>query len=132
MHIKLHGGACCGIKHIHALGSDPHYQIVARKALDPTKTSFGRRGCTGVNDAHADTYPEDFFNEDAPKETYIDRFDRLLAFVKDNRPHGIVEVVLVSCQDAWFPLIEERGFKLVTKAKNSNTSAMLHVFHLGY
>lgn len=132
MYIKLHGGACCGVKHIHELGTDPHAMLTARDTLADDQTSFGRHGCDGVNDAHADTYPEDFFNEAAPKEKRTERLDRLIAFLKANRPHGIIEIVLINLQNQWFPLLEERGFKKVSEAVNSNTDRTLNVFHLCY
>lgn len=134
MYIKLHGGACCGIKHIHSMATQPSAIIDAREALTGDDTSFGRRFPNGVNDAHADDYPEDFFCAAAPEETYTARLDRLLAFIKGHRGNGgIVEIVLVSSQSVWFPLLEERGFKRVTPdngVKNYNTSNHLHVFHL--
>lgn len=132
MYIKLHGGACCGIKHIHEMGYHPDEVLAARLAKTGDETSFGRYHHNGVNDAHADTYPEDFFNDEAPKETRAERLARLLEFLKKHRPHGIVEIVLVSNQHQWYHTLEGHGFKKVTEAKNSNTSNQLRVFHLAY
>jgi hypothetical protein len=138
--IKLHGGACCGIKHIHGMGehpkgcgqSDTCCMLAARSKLTGEQTSFGRSSSSGVNDAHADEYPEDFFCDEAPQELPIDRLDRMLAFLKKHRKHGIVEIVLILGQKRWFPVLEERGFTKVTEAKNSNTHNTLFVFHLAY
>lgn len=135
MYIKLHGGKCCGVKHIHEMAAYPTAMLSAREALTGAATSFGRQPTSGVNDAHADDYPEDFFCDEAPQETYADRLDRLVKFLKKHRPHGIVEIIITSGQSIWFPYLEERGFKRVTPdggVRNSNTSNYLHVFHLYY
>jgi hypothetical protein len=132
MYIKLHGGACCGIKHIHDMGGSPDTKLSARDALIDGATSFNRHPVRGVNDAHADTYPEDFFYEEAPAETGAKRLDRLLKFLKKRRPHGIVEIVLTNSQHLWFPVLEDHGFVKVTTAVNSNTDNTLNVFHLSY
>lgn len=132
MHIRLHGGYCCGIKHIHGLGHFPSHHIDARSKLSGDETSFGRHGHTGVNDGHPDDYPEDFFNEEAPDETYEARFERLVEFIKLHRSHGIIEVAVISSQFQWYPIFKRLGFEKVSEAKNSNTGNQLRVFHHSY
>jgi hypothetical protein len=132
VYIKLHGGACCGIKHIHSMGDGPDEVLSARLELTGTNTSYGRIATKGVNDAHADTYPEDFFYPSAPKETRLARLERILAFLKKERPNGIVEIVITTSQHLWYSPLERLGFVRVTEAINSNTGNRIVVFHLAY
>jgi hypothetical protein len=114
------------------MGCSPDTKLTARAALIDTDTSFGRHVVRGVNDAHADLFPEDFFFEKAPAETSAERLNRMLKFLKKKRPHGIVEIVLTDSQHLWFPVLEDHGFVKVTTAVNSNTANTLNVFHLSY
>lgn len=121
MQAYIHGGKCCGIKHIQGLDYDPHAMLSAKRS----GKKLMNEGSCYMNS----TRP--FFYEAAPAETYLKRFDRILAFIKANRPKGVIEVVLSDFQlVTWRPLIEERGFKLVTKAKNSNSGQTIHIYHL--
>jgi hypothetical protein len=115
------------------MGDGPDEVLSARLELTGTNTSFGRHSTSGgVNDAHADTYPEDFFFEAAPKETRLARLERILTFLKAKRPHGIVEIVITTSQHLWYAPLERLGFVRVTEAINSNTGNRIVVFHLAY
>lgn len=74
------------------------------------------------------------FHEAAPAESGADRLDRYLTFLKKHRPRHIVEICLGEgryCdQTAWYGPLEERGFKRVTSAMNSNSGHKVHIYHL--
>jgi hypothetical protein len=73
----------------------------------------------------------DFYTEARPRETATERLDAILAFLKRKRPRGLVEVTLGMYQKPeWEKTLTDRGFKLVTKFKNSNTSCKVYVYHL--
>lgn len=134
MKIVLHGGDCCGIKHIHGLSYYPSEQVCARKARKRT-SYLGNTYNNALNDmrSHNSNRNYDFFNEAAPKESYEKRFERLVKFVKDKRKHGIIEVVLSnSTQKAWIPIVLREGFKEVSRGTNSNTSVVIVIYHLVY
>jgi hypothetical protein len=128
--ISLHAGNCCGVKHIWGLSYYPDITLCARKGGG--KTSFNDHWSDANNDMmHSNSNGKcDFFNEAAPKETYAERFSRLVEFIKDNRSHGIIEVVLNSSQHMWKPILEKHGFKEVTSGKNGNTGHMITIYHL--
>lgn len=133
MRISLHGGNCCGIKCINGLYYYPDLELAARKPIK--RTSFGQKYSSGVNDMiQSNPYGKyDFFNGAAPKETYTQRLDRFITFIKTYRSHHAIEIVLnKTSQKAWVPVLEERGFKLVTESKNSNTMNTIQIFHLVY
>lgn len=133
MRISLHGGNCCGIKHIHDLGRYP--TVLKCAARKPRKmTSFGQSETSGTNDMiHRNVRGKcDFFNEAAPQELYEDRFDRFVKFIKDKRPNGIIEVVINPSQKAWEPILKKHNFKKVSSGTNSNTYGTIIVYHLVY
>jgi hypothetical protein len=137
MKITLHGGDCCGVKHIRGLGVYPDMYLTARVAVSKgsERTSIGH-GITGAtNDMRhkqPDTQHEDFFNEEAPKESYNRRLGRMIRFIKHHRSHGLIEIILNPNQTAWHDKLRRRKFKLVTTFKNSNTGSTLTVWHLAY
>jgi len=121
MQAYIHGGKCCGIKHISGLGYHPEECLPAKKRSKPLK----HEGSCYMNSSRP------FFHVPAPAETYLQRFDRILAFIHANRPKGVVEVVLTGTQLLyWRALLEERGFTLVNKCKNSNSGNTIHIYHL--
>lgn len=133
MRISLHGGDCCGIKHIHGLGPHPdHGMLCARKARK--MTSFGQKLMPAVNDMRSRNprKNEDFFNEAAPQELPKDRFKRFVKFIKKHRAHGIIETVINTNQKAWEPVFEKHGFKRVSFGQNSNSYQTIFVYHLVY
>lgn len=121
MQAYIHGGKCCGIKHIFGLGYHPDEMLPRRGKSKKLKNE----GSCFMNS----TRP--FFHESAPAETYLKRLERIIAFIQVNRPWGVIEVVLSDCQLLhWRPKIEELGFKLVNKCKNSNSGQTIHIYHL--
>lgn len=139
MRISLHGGNCCGVKHIHELGQYPNTKVAARKGTKVT--SFGQKHSiygyllsSGMNDMRTSNSKKscDFFNLAAPQETYAERLKRFVQFIKDNRPNGIIEVIINLQQTKWKPILEELGFKSVSSGKNSNTGSTITIYHLVY
>lgn len=133
MRISLHGGDCCGIKHIHGLGYYPDTYLSARKKRK--MTSFGQQPYNnGINDMiHKNARGKsDFFNEAAPMETSEARFSRFVDFIKAKRPNGMIEIVLNTHQMAWKPIITAMGFLSGPSGKNSNTAMVITAYHLVY
>lgn len=133
MRISFHGGMCCGIKHIFELGKCP---TIIREPLE--KIGNGKP-C--IYDVTYDWCRQDerFFREEAPAETGDKRLDRYLEYLQEHRPGGIVEITLVTpgkgwwSQEAWVPVLVERGFVEVTPeggVYNSNSGNKVRVFHL--
>lgn len=121
MQAYIHGGKCCGIKHIQGLGYNPNTMLRAKRRGKQLKNE----GSCYMNS----TRP--FFYKSAPAETYLKRLERIIAFIHANRPQGVIEVVLSDFQlVAWRPEIEALGFKLVNKCKNSNSGQTIHIYHL--
>jgi hypothetical protein len=134
MEAHLHGGFCCGIKHISGL-SLPAYSTSEKAELTGEATSFNRNpnGNNAVGDMHRELYGEDFFAPAAPKEKYPERLKRMVEFIKANRKHGLIEIVIQKTyQVSWIPHLEALGFKMVTEFTNGNTSAVLQVYHLAH
>ena len=125
MQLGFHGGKCCGIKVIHGLMDDPDDTTEAlSKISDSDKDSMGM----DVNSK------ERFFTDAAPEETYLKRLDRYIEYMRKRRPSHIIEITLAPfnpycSQKAWIPLLRRRGFRCVTKAKNSNSGNEVWVFH---
>ena len=135
MKIGLHGGDCCGVKHISGLFYSPNTVLCAREKLARGKTSFGVNKFGPANNdmrRKNDFSDADFFNEKALKETAGRRLTRMVKFIKKHRPHGVIEVVISSYQCEWRPSLKRRGFKLVSEAVNSNTGSTIFVYHLVY
>lgn len=138
MKILLHGGDCCGVKHICELGYYPTFKLAARKPIKMTSFKQKQKGSPWtMSDGHNDMRSRnpkkncDFFNEAAPPEMAKNRLNRLVKFIKNNRQHGLIEIVLsMSTQKAWIPVIEELGFKKGAEGKNSNTGVTIAVYHL--
>ncbi len=132
MILSYHGGACCGIKHIHDMGTNPNSLC---KALDEQdEHSLDMYGFT----MYTVRPDKNFHWEKAPEEKKVDRLDRYLNFLRKHRPKTLVEICLIekspnysfSVQTAWFPILEERGFKKVRRFINGNTGKTIAVFHL--
>lgn len=124
MHLGFHGGHCCGIKTIRNMGYGPTAPNITADALDEVEASFcGEDGATFNTE-------ERFFLRAAPKETNLERLDRYLAYLEERREAGAVEITLATkpanpteywTQEAWIPVLEERGFKKVCEFLNSNS-----------
>jgi hypothetical protein len=132
MRLLFHGGKCCGIKTLYDFGFDgPDALVGAVEAKKETnKDEYG----------HDVSSEEDFFTDEAPKETKLARMDRLIAFCKRRRPAGIIEATLATSyyleydqvSQGWPELLKERDFKLVNMNVNSNSENTVHVYHLNY
>jgi hypothetical protein len=121
MPIYLHGGKCCGIKHIFGLGHGPD-SYADEKGESPAPPDEAR----GFYNS-----PYDFYTPAAPYEKTIDRLDRYLAYIKEKRPEGVVEVVISDYQFLhWREPLLERGFRLVTTFRNSNSKNKCEIYHL--
>lgn len=131
MNLYFHGGMCCGIKTIAGFHGDPEWSVGTRekRPVDDTDAEGG-----GVSTS------EPFFTDEAPKETQLERLDRLIAFCKRRRPAGVIEVALArdseSCFDQitqWEKHLLERGFKnYVPDFENSNSGSLIRIYHLVY
>jgi hypothetical protein len=128
MKLVFHGGKCCALKTIHGFEYSPTDKLsgVAKKPA----TNVDQNGGNVSSD-------KDFFTDEAPQETYVERLDRLIAFCQKNRPYGIIEVCLATspypCYNQitiWEPLLLERGFKAVASCFNSNSGNRVTVYYL--
>lgn len=127
MRLAFHGGRCCGIKTIYEMGGEPEGVLSAIDAVPKNNAD--------VLYNNTDTMTR-FFHEKAPKETYLERLDRYIAYCKTYRPSHIIEITLAQgayCnQKKWDPLLEERGFVKTIEGRNSNSGNTVRVFHLAY
>lgn len=133
LQLMHHGGLCCGVKTIHGFGYG--------ESFDSTQSAITEIP-PYVTDGTYLSYGKSFFYKTAPVETALERLDRYLAYLKKKRPGGLVEVTLTDndptgkgrpsgvSQMAWQPILEERGFKSVNSFRNSNSGAVVTVFHL--
>lgn len=125
MRLLFHGGLCCGIKHIRNFSTYTDDMLPAVAA--GTVRNHDQYG-------HAVNSELDFFTEEAPIESAIDRLDRLLAFCDKKRPSGIIEVTLakglyIDQLKVWEGELLKRGFKLVNSCYNSNSNNRVFVYH---
>jgi hypothetical protein len=137
MRIHTHGGKCCGIRVIHDLGTDPEDKHEA----SPKTTSFDHIDIRGAGGAREYHHPgTNFYPLAAPEESYIERLDRYIRYLDDIRPKGVIEIVLVSTAHviwkrqldqvgSWEPHLLERGFRLVNRCLNSNSSNYINIYH---
>lgn len=124
--LAYHGGKCCGIKTIYGFEENPDELELALTATPPTDHDIL------YNNVQSNM---NFFHLAAPEETRLERLDRYIAYVKERRPWHIIEVALAEGSfihqiEAWGRILKERGFKLKTSAKNSNSGNTVHIFHL--
>jgi hypothetical protein len=125
--IQTHGGRCCGIKTIHGFGGHPNDYVGAKKKQP-------RHQYTDIY-GHSVSKNYNFYRDARPKETYLERFKAYLEYLKEERPSGLVEVTMTGCQldyRGWQKVLEDHGFKEVTKFYNSNSGDHVYVFHLVY
>lgn len=128
MKLVTHAGHCCGIKCIYSLDYTPDALLPPlrkKKFNDGDATGHSRGG-------------EWFFTDSAPRESYLERLDRYLAFCDKHRPDGIVEVILANNKGQgyvpnqymkWKEHLIKRGFKEVNSCLNSNSGNNIYVFH---
>lgn len=120
MRLILHGGKCCGMKHIYNLG----YSATEMESAKRKTMKLKNEGDCYMSSVRPFFYPY------APAETKGARLDRYLAFLDENRPRGVCEIILSDWQlVGWRDFIESRGFKLVNKCKNSNSDCTIHIYH---
>lgn len=125
MDVVNHGGKCCGIKTIRGFPFDPQTKIIER----PAKGSVHADGQPDIVGA-ADNVGKTFHRPALPAETAIERLDRLIEYVRSERPSHMIEAVLNNWQiPYWKTSLRSRGFRLVTSYANSNTEARIYVFH---
>lgn len=113
MELLFHGGNCCGVKTIKGFlyGPEAKCTALAKKAAN-NKDKHG----------HHVSSMETFFTDEAPAETLGDRLDRYLAFLRTNRPRGLVEAYLINSQVMlWDDFLKSRGFTADLVFNNSNS-----------
>lgn len=127
MQLSVHGGGCCGIRHIFGFGMG---NSVKQKLLAKPKGDYDLKA---------------LFTEARPEETHLARLKAIIDFKDQKWPYGIIEVVLTDYavyknnpydeQDKynqvkyWRKELEKLGFKLVSKCFNSNSQNNDYVFH---
>lgn len=120
MQVAIHGGLCCGIKHIHGLGSYP--SVIAPPAEkvihDPENT-------------HKNYY--NYYKQAMPRDFAENRFYLLLDWIQSCWIAQLVEVsIYVRSQKDWIPVLEKCGFKKTNEFRNSNTNHICQTWHLAY
>lgn len=124
-----HGGKCCGIKTLYALGINPR-----SKASKLDSVSLDRSDAVG-DPVHC---TQRFFTDAAPEESYRERVQRYVDFCKKHRPAGLIETCIVMDapewlnQACWAPILEELGFKQSLEWRNSNTGRLIRMYFLVY
>lgn len=128
MILVFHGGLCCGIKTIHSLPANPQGKTCeVKKEPELRNDKEGRKVASDLS----------FFTDAAPQETYLERFDRMVAFCERERPGGIIEVVTADlggsyysgAEMVWGPLLRDREFVEVNSVLNSNSGNVIHIYH---
>jgi hypothetical protein len=134
MKLVCHGGGCCGVKTIHDMGNHPDAIHAPLRVMAKPPRYY-----TGRIQAHWDCRSgKRFFPFAAPKETGTARLDRFLAFLDEERPQGVVEIVLAQSpgdengqrqRGYWHKTLLKRKFKQVTVARNSNSGNDIYIYH---
>jgi hypothetical protein len=126
MRLVFHGGKCCGIKTIYGFERPDYFVSPEEKRGFICPDEYGHH-------VSSDT---DFFTDEAPEETELERFDRLIEFCENHRPNGIIEAVLASSDykdynqpPFWEEHFLKRNFKLVNQCLNSNSGNTVYVYH---
>ncbi len=134
MILTFHIGKCCGVKTVYGFpyGDDgPNRELPSLEALEEQNNA-------DANGRHVSS-TDRFFHDEAPSETGVERLDRYIQYMKERRPQNLLEVCLIDkpvsgsnywTQEAWFPILKERGFRRVSRFKNSNSGNVVNVFHL--
>ena len=132
--LLYHGGHCCGIKHIYGFTQKPSDKMPKMKKW---VRKFKANGdyvydSTGINGP--------YFQQEAPAETALKRFQRFVDHWNKYINNGILEVVLADNDtydniglqqtEHWGKHVLAAGFKLVSSCKNSNSSNRINVYHL--
>lgn len=109
MKIALHAGNCCGIKTIANI-CEPDQIMRDKEEGDKKCLSYDRSGRDFPSDFN-------FFWEKAPEETYLERFDRYIAYLERVRRYGLVEVVLAVKTDCSCAQIHGETMNLLESGK---------------
>lgn len=132
--LLYHGGHCCGIKHMYNFTQKPSDKMSklekwVRKVKANGEYIYDSNGINGP-----------FFQLEAPAETALKRFKRLVEHWNLKINNGILEVVLadnatytnsgLQQTEHWGEHVLAAGFKLVSSCKNSNSSNRINVYHL--
>ena len=87
MKIVPSNSGCCGVKYIRDF-PNPYVKVPAFSlAIDDDNPE--------ANTSAPEPY-DNLFRGEAPRESAVDRFDRYLAYLKETRPSGIIQVYLAS------------------------------------
>lgn len=125
MHFRTHGGRCCGIRQIFGFGQHPETLLYTRNVTD----------IANINLYDLPFAVSEKFPEKEPAETALQKLDRYIAYNDKLYPSGVLEAVLAESQyhwldqKVWMPLLEARGFELVTSNRNSNSGNIIHIYH---
>lgn len=127
MKLSVHGGGCCGVKHLFGFGIKPSIIQAERKL--PLSASLIK---------------EDLFQDEFPQETARERFHRYVDHQIEKQSFGMLEVTLVSEYDPekgiespppaknWWPILRRKGFQEGPSFWNSNSGNRVTVFYLLY
>lgn len=129
-----HGGHCCGMKQIFGFNTNGRDDTNERGYISYKNVTEVPKKYANVNNYTAvddDTLRDTKY---IPPETTAERLDRFLGFMKERQ--GIIEIILAESpyswmdQSVWVPIVESRGFIEVSQCYNSNSSNVIHVYHL--
>lgn len=139
--IYAHGGGCCAIRCIRNLGTEPTACLPEQSSVsNVVRSERWHRDLHGKGLGKKDN----LFTCERPKEKAIERFDAAVDYIEGWRRQGLIEVVIrvgydpdkydpmppdFNSQKRWIPLLRRRGFRRVNIVKNSNTHAVVHVYH---
>lgn len=125
---KCHGGACCGMTHIWNFPISPNVVLVERLRLNSAE--WGK--FIEDNPAYLMMTNLSYPIQTAGERLYdvIRDIEQGRPSLKESRPDGILEIVLVAYQLAgWKEILAELSFKEVNSRRNSNSGNICHVFH---
>jgi len=122
LQLVFHGGQCCGIKTVYHFSWKPDQPVPPLKKIPQNNADQCGQWVSSTTR---------FFHDEAPQETCLERLDRYIEYMKRRRPANILEAVLTDDQmENWREVMEERGFKVVTSGRNSNSGNVCNILHL--
>lgn len=131
MYYRNHGGYCCGIRQIFGFSLRPDEIIHARDVVVAAHNlKLDLPFAPYIRDEKNAKYPQK-----EPQETTLEKLDRYLRYDDALFGSGVLEIVLAEStyahlnQVRWMPIVEERGFELVTSNLNSNSGNLIHIYH---
>lgn len=131
MVLTYHGGKCCGVKTVWNLGYAPDNLITA---IDQENTGH-------LTDGSGASVGKRFDKRARKTEAAGVRMDAIIAYYKEQRKSGILELVIQTPikpdipnvyygQAKWIPWLLSRGFKEVNAHYNSNSTNICRQFVL--